>query len=70
MTGRTVCCGDDRAGFPLLRAQGTIYRGWVKVKNGDLTEGIFSAAQRFGRLPWLLGSSVGAPSYRPPGQGM
>jgi class 3 adenylate cyclase/predicted ATPase len=27
-------------GFPLWRAQGTIYRGWVKAKNGDLTEGI------------------------------
>jgi len=27
-------------GFPYWRAQGTIYRGWVTVKNGDLTEGI------------------------------
>ena len=27
-------------GFPYWRAQGTIYRGWVKVKNGDVTEGI------------------------------
>jgi len=27
-------------GFPFWRAQGTIYRGWVKVKNGDVTEGI------------------------------
>ena len=27
-------------GFPLWRAVGTIYRGWVKVKNGDVTEGI------------------------------
>ncbi len=27
-------------GFPLWRAQGTIYRGWVKVKNGDVTEGM------------------------------
>jgi class 3 adenylate cyclase/predicted ATPase len=27
-------------GFSFLRAQGTIYRGWVKVKNGDVTEGI------------------------------
>jgi predicted ATPase len=25
--------------FPLWRAWGTIYRGWVKVKNGDVTEG-------------------------------
>jgi predicted ATPase len=27
-------------GFPYWGAQGTIYRGWVKVKNGDLAEGI------------------------------
>ena len=27
-------------GFPLWRAWGTIYRGWVKVKNGDVAEGI------------------------------
>jgi class 3 adenylate cyclase/predicted ATPase len=27
-------------GFPLWRAHGTIYRGWVKVKNGDVAEGI------------------------------
>jgi adenylate cyclase len=26
--------------FPVWRAFGTIYRGWVKVKNGDVTEGI------------------------------
>jgi class 3 adenylate cyclase/predicted ATPase len=27
-------------GFPFYRAQGTIYRGWVKVKTGDVAEGI------------------------------
>jgi adenylate cyclase len=27
-------------GFPLWRAWGTIYRGWVKVKNGDVAEGM------------------------------
>jgi predicted ATPase len=27
-------------GFPHWRAAGTIYRGWIKVKNGDVTEGI------------------------------
>jgi len=27
-------------GFPYWRAQGTIYHGWVKVKNGDVTEGM------------------------------
>ncbi len=27
-------------GFPQWRAHGTIFRGWVKVKNGDVTEGM------------------------------
>jgi predicted ATPase len=27
-------------GFPFYRAQGTIYRGWVKVQNGDVTGGM------------------------------
>jgi predicted ATPase len=27
-------------GFPFWRALGTIFRGWVKVKNGDVGEGI------------------------------
>jgi class 3 adenylate cyclase/predicted ATPase len=27
-------------GFPYWRALGTAYRGWVRVKNGDVTEGI------------------------------
>jgi TolB-like protein/predicted ATPase len=27
-------------GFPFYRAWGTIYRGWVKIKNGDVTEGM------------------------------
>ena len=27
-------------GFPFWRAQGTIFRGWVKVENGDVAEGI------------------------------
>ena len=27
-------------GFPYWGALGTIYRGWVKVKNGDVAEGI------------------------------
>jgi predicted ATPase len=27
-------------GFPVWRAQGTILRGWVKFKNGDVAEGI------------------------------
>ena len=27
-------------GYPVWRAQGTIYRAWVKVRNGDVVEGI------------------------------
>jgi predicted ATPase len=27
-------------GFPVWRAAGTIYSGWIKVKNGDIAEGI------------------------------
>jgi predicted ATPase len=27
-------------GFPFWRAQGTIFRGWVKVNNGEVAEGI------------------------------
>jgi predicted ATPase len=27
-------------GFPVWRAAGTMYRGWVKVKNGNIAEGI------------------------------
>jgi predicted ATPase len=27
-------------GFPFWRAQGTIFRGWVRVENGDVAEGV------------------------------
>jgi predicted ATPase len=46
-------------GFPFWRAHGTIYRGWVKVKNGDVAEGISllrngSAAYRtLGAAAWV-----------------
>jgi hypothetical protein len=43
-------------GFPFWGAVGTIYRGWVKVKNGDVAEGIS-----------LLRS--GSTAYRATGQG-
>ena len=29
-----------KQGFPLWRALGTIFRGWAKLKNGDVAEGI------------------------------
>jgi predicted ATPase len=46
-------------GFPFWRAAGAIYRGWVKVKNGDVEEGMFllrsgSAAYRAtGAEAWM-----------------
>jgi class 3 adenylate cyclase/predicted ATPase len=36
---RMVAIAGEQA-FPLWRAQGTIYRGWVKVKSGDVADGI------------------------------
>jgi predicted ATPase len=49
-------------GFPLRRAMGTISRGWVKVQNGDVAEGISllrsgSAAYR------ATGAEVWVPHY-------
>jgi predicted ATPase len=48
--GREIAALDERAGeliavateqgFPQWRAPGTIYRGWAKVKNGDVADGI------------------------------
>jgi predicted ATPase len=46
-------------GFPHWRAQGTIYRAWVKVKNGDVEEGIAllrrgsSAYRATGAQAWM-----------------
>jgi predicted ATPase len=46
-------------GFPFWRAQGSIYRGWIKVKKGDVTEGMSilrsgSAAYRaIGAAAWV-----------------
>jgi class 3 adenylate cyclase/predicted ATPase len=50
-------------GFPLYIAQGTIFRGWVKVKHGNVSEGIDllrsgSSAYR------ATGSEVWMPHYR------
>src|SRR5262249_38587851 len=48
-------------GFPLWRAQGTMFRGWVKVENGDVAEGVsllrsglaaFGAAGSGGFMPY------------------
>jgi predicted ATPase len=33
-------CSHNRARFPRWRAIGTIFHGWVKIKTGDVAEGI------------------------------
>jgi predicted ATPase len=49
-------------GFPLWRAQGTTYRGWIKTKNGDIVEGI--SLLRSGLTDWrATGSEVGVPHH-------
>jgi predicted ATPase len=46
-------------GFPFYRAHGTICRGWVKVKNGDVAEGMSllrsgsSASRATGAEAWM-----------------
>jgi predicted ATPase len=46
-------------GFPQWRAEATIYRGWVKVKNGDVVEGLplllsgSAAFRRTGAEMWM-----------------
>ena len=37
--GQLVAVATEQS-FPYWRAQGTIFRGWVAVKNGDVTQGI------------------------------
>jgi predicted ATPase len=49
-------------GFPFWRAQGTIYRGWVKVNNGDVAEGI--SLLRSGLISYrATGAEVLMPHY-------
>ena len=58
-------------GFPYWLRQGTIFRGWVKVKNGDVAEGISLLRSGIGGLPRHRGRRCGCPIYhRPPGRGM
>jgi predicted ATPase len=48
--------------FPLRRAAGTIYRGWVKVKNGDVAEGI--SLLRYGSTAFrATGAEAGMPYF-------
>jgi predicted ATPase len=37
--GQLIAVATEQ-GFPLYRALGTIFRGWAKVKNGDMAEGM------------------------------
>ena len=47
-------------GFPFWRAEGTVFRGWVKVKDGDVAEGILlpragsTALRATGMMAWTL----------------
>jgi hypothetical protein len=41
-------------GFPFWRAQGTIFRGWAKVKNDDVTEGMSFLRSVSGRSLGIL----------------
>jgi len=47
-------------GFPFWRAEGTVFRGWVKVKDGDVAEGISllragsTALRATGMMAWTL----------------
>jgi class 3 adenylate cyclase/predicted ATPase len=49
-------------GFPFYRALGTIYRGWVKVKNGDVTEGL-SLLHRGSSAHRATGTELWAPYH-------
>jgi predicted ATPase len=49
-------------GFPHWRAQGTIYRGWAKIKNGEVAEG--TALLRTGSAAYrAAGSELFVPHY-------
>jgi len=47
-------------GFPSYRARGTIFRGWLKVKNGDVAEGM--SLLRSGSAAY---SATGAEAWTP-----
>ena len=56
-------------GFPQWQALGTIYRGWVKISNGEVAEGDRLLMQGFDRFPRRRNGIVGSLSYRPPREG-
>ncbi|HXO89285.1 MAG TPA: tetratricopeptide repeat protein, partial [Stellaceae bacterium] len=49
-------------GFPFWRALGTILRGWVKAKNGDVTEGISLLRSGLAALR-AIGAEAGVPYF-------
>jgi predicted ATPase len=49
-------------GFPVWRAMGTVYRGWVEVKNGSVAEGI--SLLRNGLIAYrATGAWAGMPNF-------
>jgi predicted ATPase len=61
LAGQRVAVATEH-GLPVWRAQGTIYRGWVKAKIGDLAEGI--SALRSGLTAYrATGAAAGIPHF-------
>jgi predicted ATPase len=56
-------------GFPVWGAMGTIHRGWVTVKNGDVAEGI-SLLRRGSAAYRATGTEMWTPHSLPSGQSM
>jgi predicted ATPase len=60
-SGRLVAVTTEQ-GFPVWRAMGTIYSGWVDVKNGNVAEGI--SLLRSGLAAYrATGAEVGMPLF-------
>jgi predicted ATPase len=61
LAGQLVGVASEN-GFPYYRARGTIYRGWVRIKNGDVTKGI--SLLRHGSAAYRgTGAEVWMPHY-------
>jgi len=67
-TDDLVAVATDQ-GFPFYRATGAIFRGWVKAKNPDVTEGLsllragssaYSATGATAWMPWYIALLAGA----------
>jgi predicted ATPase len=59
--GQLIAVANEQ-GFPLWRAFGTMYRGWVKVRNGDMAEGM--SLLRSGSTAYLAtGSEAWIPHF-------